>query len=365
MRKYILVLLFAIASLNAGVAQVTIGSLNPPADFSALQLEGTNGGLRLPQVSQTNENLIGVSSPKATGLILYNTNTNWVDYWNGLRWSPVPGELTARNGLRVDGSTVKLGGSLIKNTTINLNGKSLNFSANPGTFRINSNVLQITNRNVTLQPAKFSVNTNNFSVTGGNISAAPSAGTGTVTVTQSASNKVTVNNQNVRVDGPMTYVDGRQANGRVLVASPTGVAHWADLIPNSAIVNGVLSGSNIGINTGSSSLGNPVNITTTELVLTPGKWIIFVNFLVTAGSGSRRYIWLYLYSGPSASETLVTMSGTPPSLTSPYQAYPTMTYLVDVTTTTNFRLKCGTMNSANYTASSSNIFKAIQIVESE
>ena len=364
MRKYILVLLFAIASLNAGVTQVTIGSLNPPADFSALQLEGADGGLRLPQVPQANRNAINTSSSEAPGLTLYNTNTNWVDYWDGLNWLPIPGELTARNGLRVDGSAVKLGGTLIKNTTISLNGKSLNFTANPGTFRVNTDALQISGGNVTMQTSQFMVNTNQFSVIGNNIVALPTTGN-PFTITASAANKVTVNNQNVRVDGQMTYVDGRQANGRVLAASPTGVAHWADLIPNSRIVNGVLSGSNIGINTGSSSLGNPVNITTTELVLTPGKWMIFVNFLVTAGSASRRYIWLYLYSGPIGSETLVTMSGTPPSLTSPYQAYPTMTYLVDVTTTTNFRLKCGTLNASNYTASGNNVFKAIQIVESE
>ena len=365
MKKYILILLSAIASLNTGRTQVTIGSLDPPANFSALQLEGTDGGLRLPQVPQANRNAINTSSSEAPGLTLYNTNTNWVDYWDGLKWSPTPGELTARNGLRTDGTAVKLGGSLIKNTTINLSGKPLNFIANPGTFRVNTDVLQISGSNVTMQTSQFMVNTNQFSVIGNNIIALPTTGN-PFTITASAANKVTVNNQNVRLDGQLRYVDGQEAADHVLVASASGVAHWKTLLPNSRIVEGTLISSNTSINSGSTSLGTPVNITATNLVLTPGKWMIFANFATTAGSGSRRYVWLYLYSVASGgTETLVTMSGVPPSLTSPYKAYPGLTYLVDVTTTTTFRLRCGTLNTATFSASSDNIFKAIAIVESE
>ena len=364
MKKYILVLLFAIASLNAGQAQVTIGSLNQPAGFSALQLDGTDGGLRLPQVSQTNRNNINVSSANAVGLILYNTYTNRVDYWDGLNWSPVLEGLTARNGLKIDGNTVKLGGSLIKNTTINLNGKSLNFTANPGAFRVNSNVLQISGSNVTMQTSQFTVNTNQFSVIGDNTIVLPSTGN-SFTITASASNKLTVNNQNVRLDGQLRYVDGREAADHVLVATAAGVAHWETLLPNSKIVEGALVSTNTSVNSGSSSLGTPVNITATDLVLTPGKWMIFANFTVTANASARRNVWLYLYSVASGTETLVTMNGVPPSLSSPYKAYPGLTYLVDVTTTTTFRLKCGTLNTTSFTAASDNVFKAIAIVESE
>ena len=367
MKKYLLFFISVIL-LSSGIqAQVTIGSLDPPADFSILQLEGAAGGLRLPQVSQTNRNAINTSSPTAEGLMLYNTNTNWVDYWDGLSWKPVPEILTARNGLHLDNHTVKLGGSLIKSTNINLNGKTLNFIANPAAFRVNTDVLQIIGDNVTLQPTKFSVNTNAFAVTGNNTNVS-----GTLVVNSRTTNKLTVSGQTVLQEGQFQYVDGRQQANHVLVSSPTGEAHWAKLLPSSRIVKGVLNTSNTTITSSGTAAGsvNSVNVTATDITLTPGQWMVFANYTTNSSAtegNNRFYIWTYLCKVVGGVETIVTMTGVPVAIgLSPRVAYPSLVYLVDVTETAAYRIKCGTRNgTTTFIQTADDVFQALVIVEAD
>ncbi|MFV0537193.1 MAG: hypothetical protein ACK5M3_07455 [Dysgonomonas sp.] len=356
MKKYILFITSAMLLVSTLQAQVTVGSENKPASFSVLQLDGVLGGLRLSHVSENNRDVIDVSSPLAKGLMIYNTDTDWVDYWDGTKWSPVSEALVVRNGLRFDNAKVKLGGSLMKNTTVNLNGKGLNFVAATSTFRVNTDVFQIKGNNITLQPTKFSVNTSVFSVTGNSIALLPyNTGAGKL-IMNTGAEKLTVDNRNVALDGKLTYVDGKESNGQVLVASATGDGYWAKLRPNTSVAAGTITSSSTTI-TGSSAPASPtiVNITSSTLDLTPGKWIIFVNYATTATTYSdRRYIWTYLYSKPTVggTEALVTQIGSPTSINETNQpALCKLIYLVEVTENTSYTVKCGTRN--RYTTASS------------
>jgi uncharacterized protein (TIGR02145 family) len=81
------------ASMNA---QVTIGSLDDPNDFSVLELISSNGtsGLRLPQLTNGQkatlttqlQGLSGATKEQSKGLTIFNTDSNCTDVWNGTAW---------------------------------------------------------------------------------------------------------------------------------------------------------------------------------------------------------------------------------------------------------------------------------------
>jgi len=71
-------------------AQVTIGALTAPQPFSLLEITTANktGGLRLPQLSTADRDALDLSSnpDAAHGLMIYNTDIDCVEYWNGTSW---------------------------------------------------------------------------------------------------------------------------------------------------------------------------------------------------------------------------------------------------------------------------------------
>ena len=87
----IILLLFFTSPLKA---QVTIGSQDPPQPFSILELTTKikQGGLRLPLLStveRDNLNLKDLVDPEANaaeGLVIFNTTTNCLEFWNGTKW---------------------------------------------------------------------------------------------------------------------------------------------------------------------------------------------------------------------------------------------------------------------------------------
>jgi hypothetical protein len=92
LRSYALTLfLFSLLPFSLS-AQVTIGADVAPKPFSVLELmgqyeTGTYGGLRLPQLTTVERDAImGLSSPDAKGLTIYNTTTNCIEFWNGTAW---------------------------------------------------------------------------------------------------------------------------------------------------------------------------------------------------------------------------------------------------------------------------------------
>jgi len=77
-------------------AQVNIGSVEDPHQFSILELTTTkdnNGGLRMPQLDNDERNAVQAkfnentaTAEAAKGLIIYNTETGCLEFWNGKEW---------------------------------------------------------------------------------------------------------------------------------------------------------------------------------------------------------------------------------------------------------------------------------------
>ncbi|NDV95293.1 hypothetical protein D0T84_10215 [Dysgonomonas sp. 521] len=75
-------------------AQVTIGDITEPEEFSALELiSNKDKGLRLPHLSslkradlEGSDAFIRRKTDEAKGLTIFNTTTNCVETWNGAQW---------------------------------------------------------------------------------------------------------------------------------------------------------------------------------------------------------------------------------------------------------------------------------------
>ena len=87
-------LLAAMISVPAHLgAQITIGSGEAPQSFSVLELISNQSGLRLPQMTRSERNIMtetdefqAEKTGKAMGLMIFNTTTQCVETWNGDRW---------------------------------------------------------------------------------------------------------------------------------------------------------------------------------------------------------------------------------------------------------------------------------------
>ena len=84
--------IFVTSFLNLPIkAQVIIGEDKAPNTFSILELVSKTeriGGLRMPQLSTTERDALGITSatPNAEGLIIYNTTINCLEFWSGAEW---------------------------------------------------------------------------------------------------------------------------------------------------------------------------------------------------------------------------------------------------------------------------------------
>lgn len=389
---YTLILLFTVFSVNETFAQVTAGSNKVPASFSVLQLDGTTGGLRLPQIS--NKSLININASSsaarkllARGLTIYDTNTGWVEYWNGTDWAPVSQSLPVTNGIKEYTNYIGLGGNLAEDTPINLKTFNLNLKTNSATgkFIVNTNVLQIDNRNIRFQPSRFSVNTNLLSVTSDAITLNPYVGgTGIYTLKSlktdetDTGNSIVVTNNNVQVNGDLSYRDNGDnpvTVGHAMVSMDNGDAYWAPLKPETSFKHGTfLSSVNIERTTTNDTYYTNMTttqITDTPLKLTPGKWMIFASYATTStGTAAQNvnYVWTYLYKQATSGGTkdLVTVMGKPTSSNDASRTtFPNLVFVVDVTEETNFTLECGTRNystSLSYAYDAPSFF-AMSIIE--
>jgi hypothetical protein len=98
-------------------AQVGIGTTNPDAS-SILHIESADAGLLIPRL--TNVQKLLIPSP-AKGLLIYQTDSDdgfW--YYDGTTWLPFKANYTFNNGLTESSNNAQLGGTLIKETTIDL-----------------------------------------------------------------------------------------------------------------------------------------------------------------------------------------------------------------------------------------------------
>jgi len=89
-----LVFLFLLPVL-ASQAQVVIGETVQAQSFSVLEIstEIVKGGMRLPMLTTKERDDIindpGFTGKKAElgkGLVIYNTDTNCINFWNGTKW---------------------------------------------------------------------------------------------------------------------------------------------------------------------------------------------------------------------------------------------------------------------------------------
>jgi hypothetical protein len=89
------IILSAVAFLFFGnelQAQEVIGEVKTPEPYSLLELSTVNrkGGLRLPPLTTAQRNALNTSGQNlAKGLVIYNIETNCIDYWNGTKWESV------------------------------------------------------------------------------------------------------------------------------------------------------------------------------------------------------------------------------------------------------------------------------------
>lgn len=124
---------------SSAYSQVTIGSHIEPEDFSVLQLDSNSGGLRLNNLNTVERDALSVQgNPSSKGLVIYNTDSKAIEIWDGEKWNKL-NILIAANGLNVVNDTVKLGGSLKKNTTIDLGSNNLNLLSISGLIGIGTN----------------------------------------------------------------------------------------------------------------------------------------------------------------------------------------------------------------------------------
>lgn len=137
--------------------QVSIGSSPTgdaiePNDFSVLELISNTGGLRLPHLTTEERDtlsntdafkaeahradLVSAKNPGlGLGLIIYNTSNNTIEYWDGIQWARLF-ELSAINGLSLNGHEVELGGTLSKATNLNIGTNSLHFNSDKGSVTV-------------------------------------------------------------------------------------------------------------------------------------------------------------------------------------------------------------------------------------
>lgn len=131
-KRYLSILILMIFSSLSVYSQVTIGADMSPEDFAILQLEGNIGGLRLNNLTTTERNALSVAgNSSANGLVIYNTDTQSIEMWNGTRWVTVS-PVVAANGLVSINDTIKLGGTLQNATTLDMGANNFSFLATTG-----------------------------------------------------------------------------------------------------------------------------------------------------------------------------------------------------------------------------------------
>ena len=347
--KYILLIILFIFTINETFAQVTIGSDVEPADFSLVQVEGDNGGVRLPRMTSTDMidlKTTLLASSESTGLVVYNITDNRLEFWDGSDWvSLTSTNIAGSNGITnvtspntgIELGATGTGENLSKATNIDLKDFELKFnhtSATASQFAVNAT--KIKNSEIDIIPTgTFSINTNALST---------NAATRSVNM---VAEKISVNNDllsagasttpGIGVRGQLKYPHSTANAGYLLVSDASGNASWGAVRPMGAIETGEINSN--------TDFGSNTNITTRNLVLSPGQWMIFAKYTGRrAGTASPMFHWLELqYSTTptvSSSWSAIGRGGCNPEMVSSGNVYSTPSYItmVDINVTTNYRI---------------------------
>ena len=112
--RYSVILSIALLSAMPIKAQVNVGSEDAPKPFSILELTAKikQGGLRLPQLSNVDRDKLNTTGiDAAQGLVIFNTDNDCVEFWNGAKWI----DLCADN---IDYKTLTIGGAVTAYTNV-------------------------------------------------------------------------------------------------------------------------------------------------------------------------------------------------------------------------------------------------------
>ena len=353
-------------------AQVTINSHIDPESFSIVQVESDTSGVRLPRMTAADMATLAstlITDTKAVGLAVYNETNKVIEFWDGTNWIDLVG-IEAANGITATSSVVELGGNLTETATnINQQSFDLNFThtaASAGEFNINSGALKVDDQEVSILPASnFTVNGTAMNVSGTNVTMNTNGANVSVN-----SNAFQMADRTV-VTGTLSYPNVPYEEGDLLVSDASGNARWDGVRPFGSLKRGVL---NDNITFGGLGGSTQTNITTTPLVLEPGKWIIFAKCTTTSNystSNSNRgmFHWMRLDSGGGTTSTSpVASSGINPEIvgsnTNPIYSCPTLVHFVDIKVQTTYRIFMSTSNALSDKTTSTNggsYFYAVRI----
>lgn len=263
-------------------AQVTIGSATPPAEFAALQIDGKEQGLRLSRLTTGERDALNASSnaTKAKGLVIYNTDTKTIEFYDGAGWRSLSKPLEFENGINRNASgDVELGGDLTEATTISQGVNPMNFTTSGGTFSVNTNVFSVNNTNVIANVDNFLVK--NSTGTSDVFKITNTAGSNTIDANVSTSGldvnsgALNITGTKTTIGGDFVYKDGTQGVGKVLMSNAGGEASWRKLTPSTEYKNFSISVSEGDPNgTGASLNTSTFNAITGNVTLTSGKWLV-------------------------------------------------------------------------------------------
>ena len=303
MIKHIHIIFFLIAGLyifNSQInAQVTIGSGSVPENFSILQIEGVTGGIRLPQLTTAQRNNLNVANnSEANGLVIFNTTTGKLEYWDGSRWVALPITL-AENGLSLaSNGGIKLGGTLIENTHLSGGEQNLYFDLSTGSFIINQSALVFKNTGIGVGTSS-PIGTLHVDAKNDNaptpttnqlkddiiIDSSGKLGVGMIPSTSDES-RLQVNGT-VAIKNSGTISSG---NTYLLTTSDgSGQTRWKKNVSLTSLVIGSSTGGYSGRLNSYGSVGYTI-------ALPPGGWVIQTAFLFVYNTvGSGRYVWGSVY----------------------------------------------------------------------
>jgi len=326
-----IIIIFCVAfSLNTNnlYSQITVGAATAPKDFSILQLEQVEKerGIRLPRLNQTQcdnlKNAVNGQTP-AAGLVVYNTSTNNIQYWNGssdwivLDYKKI--EIVGENGVKEisrSSGGLQLGGDLNNSTTINLGTHSLYFP-------------------ITANKQFVVSSANDFVVTStGNIGIGKSTPDPTV--------KMDVNK------GSETYglriSNSGEAPDYLLTSDDNGNGTWQPLKPLSSIVSGNIYPDRSFDKTS----GSDITISD-DLTLSRGKWLIMGKITATRSGVNNMYTYITLRYRDGGSSHTATIVGSLPEQTlysgSYCYATPQFFYYVELDDPRTFYVTAGSSSS--------------------
>ncbi|MBX2910350.1 MAG: hypothetical protein KF706_12030 [Chitinophagales bacterium] len=121
-----------------GTRGFVAGSVTTDTATAVFSTDIKDKGFYIPRLTTSEKTTLGNSLNSGNkGLLVFDTDLNRTDFWNGTAWKAVgdgvASPITADNGLNINtGSNVRLGGSLIASTEVDVSNNTLKFTNTGG-----------------------------------------------------------------------------------------------------------------------------------------------------------------------------------------------------------------------------------------